>query len=131
MITASFLSRDLMIDYRRGEAWFMKWLVDGDWANNNAGWQWSFGCGLDAQPWFRVFSPVLQGAKFDPTGAYVRRWVPELARVPLRWLHRPWLAPKTVLREAGVRLGSTYPRPVVDHAFALQRFKSSVFKCLR
>ncbi|MBL8953945.1 MAG: deoxyribodipyrimidine photo-lyase [Myxococcaceae bacterium] len=126
MITASFLTRDLMIDFRKGEAWFMKWLVDGDWANNDAGWQWSFGCGLDAQPYFRVFAPVPQGEKFDPTGEYVRRWVPELARVPQRWLHSPWLAPPLELMAAGVKLGSSYPHPIVDHADARQRFLSTI-----
>lgn len=113
MITAGFLSRHLLIDYRRGEAHFMKWLVDGDWPNNNAGWQWSFGCGLDAQPYFRVFAPVTQSEKFDPTGAYLDRWVPELRGVPLPYKHAPWTAPTPP---------KGYPPPIVNHAFARERF---------
>lgn len=113
MITASFLTKHLLIDYRRGEAHFMKWLVDGDWAQNNAGWQWSAGCGCDAQPYFRVFNPITQGKKFDPQGDYVRRWVPELAEVPTRHVHSPWEAPEPP---------ADYPPPIVDHAFARQRY---------
>jgi deoxyribodipyrimidine photo-lyase len=122
MIAASFLAKHLLLDWRRGEAHYMHWLTDGDWANNDLGWQWSAGCGCDAQPWFRVFNPITQGEKFDPDGAYVRRWVPELAAIPAKWIHRPWEAPDDVLRDAGVRLGRTYPRPIVDHAEARARF---------
>jgi len=122
MIAASFLARDLLIDFRRGEAHYLKWLTDGDQANNDLGWQWSAGCGCDAQPYFRVFNPVTQGEKFDPDGAYVRRWVPELARMPARYIHQPWTAPAEVLRAAGVRPGETYPRPIVEHRFARERF---------
>ncbi|HEX5131668.1 MAG TPA: deoxyribodipyrimidine photo-lyase [Candidatus Krumholzibacteria bacterium] len=122
MIAASFLTKHLMIHYREGEAHYMQYLVDGDWAQNNFGWQWSAGCGCDAQAYFRVFNPMLQGKKFDPDGAYVRRWVPELARVPARWIHSPWEAPGAVLHEAGVRLGVDYPRPIVDHAAARAHF---------
>ncbi|MET0592893.1 MAG: deoxyribodipyrimidine photo-lyase [Polyangiaceae bacterium] len=122
MIAASFLTKHLLIDYRRGEAHYMKYLTDGDWAQNNAGWQWSAGCGCDAQPYFRVFHPTLQGKKFDPTGAYVRAWVPELAALPDAHLHEPWKAPPDVLKKAKVVLGDTYPRPIVDHAEARQRF---------
>ena len=122
MISASFLTKHLLIDYRRGEAHYMKYLTDGDLAQNNAGWQWSAGCGCDAQPYFRVFNPVTQGERFDPEGNYVRRWVPELARMPARFVHRPWEAPKPVLREAGVRLCDDYPPPVVDHRAARVRF---------
>jgi len=122
MISASFLTKHLLVDYRRGEAHYMKYLTDGDWAQNNAGWQWSAGCGCDAQPWFRIFNPVVQGERFDPAGAYVRRWVPELERMPARYVHRPWEAPVAVLQAAGVRLGETYPRPVVDHLLARERF---------
>jgi deoxyribodipyrimidine photo-lyase len=100
----------------------MKYLTDGDWAQNNAGWQWSAGCGCDAQPYFRIFNPVTQGKKFDPEGNYVRRWVPELGRMPARYIHHPWEAPDAVLRAAGVQLGETYPRPVVEHRFARERF---------
>jgi deoxyribodipyrimidine photo-lyase len=122
MVSASFLTKHLLVDYRRGEAHYMKYLTDGDWAQNNAGWQWSAGCGYDAQPWFRIFNPVVQGERFDPAGAYVRRWVPELERMPARYVHRPWEAPVAVLQAAGVRLGETYPRPVVDHLLARERF---------
>jgi len=122
MISASFLCKHLLIDYRRGEAHYLKYLTDGDWAQNNAGWQWSAGCGCDAQPYFRVFHPVTQGEKFDPEGNYVRRWVPELEKMPARHIHKPWEAPDAVLRSAGVVLDGTYPRPVVDHRFARERF---------
>lgn len=122
MISASFLTKHLLLDFRRGEAHYLHWLTDGDWASNDLGWQWSAGCGVDAQPWFRVFNPVLQGEKFDAEGTYVRRWVPELARMPKRWIHRPWAAPPAELERAGVVLGKTYPRPIVDHDFARQRF---------
>ena len=122
MISASFLTKHLLIDYRRGEAHYMRYLTDGDWANNNGGWQWSAGCGADAQPYFRVFNPVTQGEKFDPAGAYVRRWVPEIAALPDSCIHAPWTAPLGVLREAGVTLGRDYPHPIVDHQTARQRF---------
>ena len=122
MIAASFLAKDLMIDFRRGEAHYLKWLADGDWANNDLGWQWSAGSGCDAQPWFRVFNPMLQGEKFDPEGAWLRRFVPELADLPAKWIHRPWEAPPLVLAEAGVTLGETYPHPIVDHFAARDRF---------
>jgi deoxyribodipyrimidine photo-lyase len=122
MIAASFLTKHQLIHYARGEAHYMKYLTDGDWAQNNAGWQWSAGCGTDAQPYFRVFNPTLQGEKFDPNGDYVRRYVPELALLPAKFIHRPAAAPKNVLETAGVRLGVTYPEPVVDHAMARDRF---------
>ncbi len=122
MISASFLCKHLLIDYRRGEAHYMKYLIDGDWAQNNAGWQWSAGCGCDAQPYFRIFNPVTQGEKFDPEGDYVRRWVPELAKMPARYIHNPSEAPDAVLRTAGVDLDQDYPRPVVDHRLARERF---------
>jgi deoxyribodipyrimidine photo-lyase len=122
MVTASFLSKHLLIDYKLGEAHYMRHLTDGDEANNNAGWQWSAGCGCDAQPYFRIFNPVTQGEKFDPDGAYVRRWVPELERLPARHIHQPWSAPAAVLEQAGVRLGVDYPQPIVEHAAARQRF---------
>ena len=122
MVSASFLCKHLLIDYQRGKAHYMKYLTDGDWAQNNAGWQWSAGCGCDAQPYFRIFNPVTQGEKFDPEGHYVRRWVPELAKMPARYIHNPSEAPEAVLRAAGVRLEQNYPRPVVDHRFARERF---------
>jgi deoxyribodipyrimidine photo-lyase len=126
MISASFLAKHLLIDFRRGEAHYLDWLTDGDWANNDAGWQWSAGCGCDAQPWFRIFNPVTQGQKFDPEGNYVREFVPELARMPAKFIHSPWNAPPDVLAAAGVKLGpgpgSNYPAPIVDHIAARQRF---------
>ncbi|HEX6272723.1 MAG TPA: FAD-binding domain-containing protein, partial [Polyangiaceae bacterium] len=122
MIAASFLTKHLLADYRRGEAHYLKWLTDGDWAQNNAGFQWSAGSGMDAQPYFRIFNPVTQGEKFDPQGVWVRRWVPELARLPAKFVHAPFLAPKAVLAAAGLRLGETYPEPVVEHSSARTRF---------
>lgn len=121
MIAASFLVKDLLLPWQWGEAWFWDTLVDADMANNAGGWQWVAGCGADAAPYFRVFNPVLQGEKFDPDGAYVRRWVPELAGLPNRWIHRPWEAPPLELEAAGIRLGSTYPPPMVDHRSARNR----------
>jgi deoxyribodipyrimidine photo-lyase len=93
MVTASFLTRHLLLDYRVGERWFMRHLVDGDVANNRGGWQWTAGVGADAQPWFRIFNPVRQGQRFDPDGTWVRQWVPELEGVPGRFVHEPWNAP--------------------------------------
>ena len=90
--------------------------MDADLASNSASWQWVAGSGSDAAPYFRVFNPTLQGEKFDPAGRYVRRFVPELARLPDKWIHRPWEAPPEVLRGAGIVLGREYPRPVIDHA---------------
>ena len=118
MIVASFLVKHLRLSWREGAAWFWDTLVDADLANNTLGWQWSAGCGADAAPYFRIFNPVLQGEKFDPDGAYVRRWVPELARVPNKFVHRPWETPPLELSAAGIVLGEDYPRPIVDHAEA-------------
>jgi deoxyribodipyrimidine photo-lyase len=118
MVVASFLVKDLLISWQAGAAWFWDTLVDADLANNTLGWQWSAGCGADAAPFFRIFNPVRQGMKFDPAGESVRRWVPELARLPDRWVHEPWSAPEDVLRQAGVRLGENYPWPIVDHGEA-------------
>jgi len=107
MISASFLTKHLRIDWRIGEAWFWDTLCDADEANNAAGWQWVAGSGADAAPYFRVFNPVLQGAKFDPDGAYVRRWVPELGGLDARHIHAPWTAPE--------RARFDYPAPIVKH----------------
>ena len=115
MVVASFLVKHLRVDWRAGERWFWDTLVDADPASNPASWQWVAGSGADAAPYFRIFNPMLQGAKFDPNGAYVRRWVPELAKLPDEAIHAPWDAPRHVLERAGVRLGDTYPRPIVDH----------------
>ncbi|MCB1923148.1 MAG: deoxyribodipyrimidine photo-lyase [Gammaproteobacteria bacterium] len=114
MIVASFLSKNLLLPWHEGARWFWDTLVDADLANNSLGWQWTAGSGADAAPYFRVFNPVLQGERFDAHGTYVRQWVPELAAVPDKWLHKPWQAPKGVLSEAGVVLGTDYPCPVVD-----------------
>ncbi|MGA0546382.1 cryptochrome/photolyase family protein [Brevundimonas sp. VNH65] len=121
MIVASFLIKDLLIDWRRGEAWFWDTLVDADLASNVQNWQWVAGSGADAAPYFRIFNPVSQGEKFDRDGAYVRQWVPELKALPAKWIHAPWTAPREVLAAAGVRLGHDYPRPIVDHAEARVR----------
>jgi deoxyribodipyrimidine photo-lyase len=122
MVSASFLTKHLLIEYARGEEHYLTHLIDGDPAQNNAGWQWSAGCGSDAQPWFRIFNPMTQGKRFDPQGDYVRRWVPELGSMPARWIHEPWSAPAAVVEEAGVSVGTDYPRPVVDHKAARARF---------
>lgn len=121
MAVASFLVKHLLIPWGEGAAWFWETLVDADLANNTMGWQWTAGCGADAAPYFRIFNPVLQGEKFDPDGGYVRRWVPELARLPNRRLHRPWEAPPLERAEAGVKLGRDYPFPVVEHREARGR----------
>jgi len=121
MIVASFLVKDLLIDWRWGEAWFMQNLVDGDLAANNGGWQWSAGTGTDAAPYFRIFNPILQGKKFDPRGDYIRYWVPELAEVPIKYIHNPWEMPDQIQTQVGVQVGSEYPDPIVDHAFARER----------
>ena len=116
MIVASFLAKDLLIDWRQGERYFMQQLVDGDHASNNGGWQWAAGTGTDAQPYFRIFNPTSQGQKFDARGDYVRRYVPELAGVPERHIHAPWSLPAAEQRRLGVVIGRDYPEPVVDHA---------------
>ena len=121
MVTASFLIKHLLIDWRAGEDWFWDTLVDADPANNAASWQWVAGSGADAAPYFRIFNPVLQGEKFDPDGGYVRRWIPELARLPAPLIHRPWTATPAELASAGVRLGADYPPPIIDHAQARAR----------
>ena len=118
MIVASFLTKDLLIDWRWGASWFLDTLVDADLASNSAGWQWVAGCGADAAPYFRIFNPVLQGEKFDPMGDYVKRWVPELTSVPLQWIHKPWMAPQDKL---GLCLGKDYPEPMVDHLEARKK----------
>jgi len=121
MIVASFLVKDLLIDWRVGEAWFWDCLVDADPASNTMNWQWAAGTGVDAAPYFRVFNPTLQGERFDANGAYVRRWVPELAALPDRWIHRPADAPPAVRDAADLVLGRDYPLPIVDHAQARTR----------
>jgi deoxyribodipyrimidine photo-lyase len=121
LVVASFLTKDLLLPWQDGSAWFWERLVDADLADNTLGWQWTAGSGADAAPYFRVFNPVIQCERFDPTGRYVRRWVPEIARLPDRWLHKPWEADAKTLAEAGVALGRDYPAPIVDHREARQR----------
>jgi deoxyribodipyrimidine photo-lyase len=115
MITASFLTKHLLTDYRIGERFFMEHLTDGNIAANNGGWQWAASVGTDAQPYFRIFNPTLQGQRFDPDGDYVRRWVPELIDVPTKYIHAPWTMPDATQREAGCLIGKDYPEPIVDH----------------
>jgi deoxyribodipyrimidine photo-lyase len=128
MIVASFLTKNMLIDWRDGAAWFWNSLVDADLASNSLNWQWVAGCGVDAAPYFRIFNPVLQGKKFDPDGIYTCHFVPELDRLPKKFLFTPWEAPESVLKEAGIVLGTTYPRPLVDlqqsREAALQAYQS-------
>lgn len=118
MITASFLTKDLLIDWRTGADWFMDTLLDADLASNTVNWQWVAGCGVDVAPYFRMFNPILQSKKFDPKGHYIQQWVPELAKVPPKWIHEPWKAPKDTL---GICLGKDYPHPIVNHDEARKR----------
>ena len=113
MIAASFLTKDLLLSWTEGAKWFWDTLVDADIASNSASWQWVAGCGADAAPYFRIFNPVLQGEKFDPDGAYVRKWLPELRGLPPNLIHRPWEAPSD--------LTGNYPAPMIDHGFARSR----------
>ncbi|MBA2728555.1 MAG: deoxyribodipyrimidine photo-lyase [Parachlamydiaceae bacterium] len=128
MIVASFLTKDLLIPWQKGASWFWDTLVDADLANNSASWQWVAGCGADAAPYFRIFNPVLQSIKFDPTGEYIKKWVPELQHIPAKSIHSPWEIPELLLRAYGVELGKTYPYPIVNHAKAridaLEAFKN-------
>ncbi len=120
MITASFLTKHLLIDWRWGEMFFMQHLIDGDPASNNGGWQWTAGTGVDAAPYFRVFNPITQGEKFDSDGVYIRRWVPELKEVPTEYIHQPWSMPEWAQDKYNCRIGRDYPFPIVDHATARQ-----------
>jgi deoxyribodipyrimidine photo-lyase len=121
MIVASFLVKHLLQPWQEGARWFWDTLVDADLASNTMGWQWTAGCGADAAPYFRIFNPILQGEKFDTDGRYVRRFVPELADLPDRFLHQPWNAPEPVLSQAGVKLGESYPNPIIDHRAGRER----------
>ncbi|MDH4140603.1 MAG: DNA photolyase family protein [Coriobacteriia bacterium] len=121
LVTGSFLAKDLLVPWQDGERWFWERLVDAELAVNAFNWQWLAGSGADAAPYFRIFNPMLQGRRFDPDGSYVRRWVPELAQMPARWIHSPWEAPAEELSKAGVVLGKTYPRPLIDHFEARDR----------
>ncbi|NVN41970.1 cryptochrome/photolyase family protein, partial [Ameyamaea chiangmaiensis] len=121
MVVASFLTKHLLIDWRRGERWFRDTLVDANIASNVVNWQWVAGCGVDAAPYFRIMNPVLQGEKFDPDGRYIRAWVPELADLPDSVIHAPWSATAMECERHKVRLGRDYPEPIVDHKAARQR----------
>ena len=121
MVVASFLCKDLGLDWRRGEAYFERHLNDFEFSSNNGNWQWAAGSGCDAQPWFRIFNPVTQSERFDPEGKFIRRYLPQLANLSDAAIHAPWLATPVELEAAGVRLGETYPKPVVDHALARER----------
>lgn len=130
MVVASFLTKNLRIHWLEGARWFWDTLVDADLANNTLGWQWTAGCGADAAPFFRIFNPVRQGERFDPEGAYVARWVPELARLPAKHIHAAWKAPAKALDAAGIRLGSDYPEPIADLA-ASRRTALTAFQDMR
>ncbi len=121
MIVASFLVKHLLIHWRDGEEWFWDTLLDADLANNSASWQWVAGSGADAAPYFRIFNPILQGKKFDPDGDYVRHWVPELLKLPTKYIHEPWLADESSLAKAGIALGQDYPEPIVEHTTGRKR----------
>ena len=121
MITASFLSKDLLINWQEGEKWFMDRLIDGDPACNNGGWQWCAGTGTDASPYFRIFNPIIQGKKFDPFGNYIRHWIPELSSVPEKFIHAPWEMPLDLQSKVNIIIGKDYPKPIVDHAEARER----------
>jgi deoxyribodipyrimidine photo-lyase len=121
MIVASFLTKDLLIDWRKGEQYFIQQLIDGDSASNSGGWQWAAGVGADAQPFFRVFNPTLQGQRFDPEGVFVKQWLPELAQVPIEFVHEPWKMSEADQRRYNVVIGRDYPAPIIDHAFARDR----------
>ena len=129
MVVASFLVKDLFLPWQAGARWFWDTLVDADLASNTLGWQWCAGCGADAMPFFRIFNPTGQGEKFDPNGAYVRRWVPELGRLPDKWIQNPSQAPEPILRTAGLTLGETYPRPIVSHGIAREVALEAYKKC--
>lgn len=126
MITASFLTKNLLIHWHYGQDWFWNCLVDANLANNSASWQWVAGCGADAAPYFRIFNPITQGEKFDPEGQYTKKFIPELSLIPNKYLFKPWEAPKHILQEAKINLGTTYPYPIIDlknsRAFALKTY---------
>lgn len=118
MIVASFLTKDLLINWTEGAKWFWDTLVDADLANNSASWQWVAGCGADAAPYFRIFNPILQSQKFDPEGKYIKQWIPELSNLPIKYIHAPWEAPEEILKKSNIELGLDYPNPIINHAEA-------------
>jgi len=124
MIVGSFLVKHLLLHWHHGEEWFWNCLIDADYANNSASWQWIAGCGADAAPYFRIFNPITQGEKFDPKGEYIRKYVPELKNLPDKYLNKPWEAPPLILAGAGITLGKDYPKPIVDHSMARTRATS-------
>jgi len=125
MVAASFLTKHCLIHWNEGMNWFWDTLVDADIANNTASWQWATGCGADAAPYFRIFNPILQGEKFDKEGKYIKKWLPELSKLPTKFINKPWEADIATLDQAGVTLGVDYPLPVVDHKEARERALSS------
>ena len=129
MVAASFLVKNLMIHWHHGEDWFWDLLVDADLASNSFNWQWVAGCGYDAAPYFRIFNPILQAKKFDAKAEYIKRWVPELAKLPLKYIFEPYKAPVAILEDAKIVLGKNYPKPIVDikksAKYALETFKKS------
>ena len=114
MIVGSFLVKNLLLHWHKGEEWFWDCLIDADLASNSASWQWVAGSGADAAPYFRIFNPILQGKRFDPDGSYIKKFIPELEQLSSKYLFSPWEAPIEVLREANIELGSDYPEPIVD-----------------
>lgn len=128
LIAGSFLVKNLLLHWQHGERWFWDTLVDADLANNSASWQWIAGCGADAAPYFRIFNPVMQGQRFDPQGEYVRQYIPEIAKLPIKYLFSPWEVPADLLKKTGIKLGKTYPNPIIDlqksRDKALAAFKS-------
>lgn len=121
MVVASFLIKHLLISWQKGYGYFSETLVDFDVANNAMGWQWVARCGIETAPYFRIFNPILQSEKFDKEGYYIRKWIPELANLPSKYIHKPWEAPKEILQAANLELGKTYPEPMINHMFASKR----------
>jgi deoxyribodipyrimidine photo-lyase len=121
MVSASFLVKDLGIDWRWGERYFALRLNDYELASNNGGWQWAASSGCDAQPWFRIFNPVTQSQKFDKEGRFIRSYLPQLSKLDAREIHAPWLVPRALLEQKGVRLGRDYPEPIVEHEQARKK----------
>jgi deoxyribodipyrimidine photo-lyase len=128
MIVGSFLVKNLLLHWHEGEKWFWDCLIDADLASNSAGWQWIAGCGADAAPYFRVFNPITQGLKFDPNGDYIRKFIPEIALLPNKYIFNPWEAPDEVLKKAKVKLGENYPRPIVDIKISREKALSTFAK---